>query len=268
MPDDSRGAAGVSLNDHVALVTGAGSERGIGFAAARILGERGARVAVTSTTNRIEERAAELTAAGIEALGVVADLTDAGAAARIAQAVTDRFGQIDVLVNNAGIAAVGDRIAEVPFTELDADDWDRRIAINLKTAFNATRAVLPGMVQRGYGRIVNVSSVSGPVVVYPNAHAYAAAKAGLDGLTRSLAHDYARNGVTCNSVAPGWIATASSTPDEIEAARHTPIGRPGTPQEVGEVIAWLASPGAAYVTGQSIVVDGGNTLQEVKGGPL
>jgi 3-oxoacyl-[acyl-carrier protein] reductase len=257
---------GISLRAHVALVTGAGSERGIGFAAARLLGARGAAVAVSSTTDRIDERAGELAAAGIEAIGVAADLTDTAAAAALAAAVTDRFGRIDVLVNNAGIAAVGDRIEDVPFTELEADDWDRRIAINLKTAFNVTRAVLPGMVERGYGRVVNVSSVSGPVVVYPHAHAYAAAKAGLDGLTRSLAHDYARHGVTCNSVAPGWIATGSSTPEEIEAARHTPIGRPGTPEEVAEVIAWLASPGAAYVTGQSIVVDGGNTLQEIKGG--
>jgi 3-oxoacyl-[acyl-carrier protein] reductase len=254
-----------SLAGRVALVTGAGSDRGIGFAAARIMGARGAAVAVTSTTDRIESRAAELGVAGIDAAGFLADLTDAGAARAMVEAAAARFGRIDILVNNAGIAAVGDSIEDVAFTELDENGWDRGIAINLKTAFNVTRAVLPGMVARGHGRIVNVSSVSGPVVVYPHAHAYATAKAGLDGLTRSLAHDYARDGVTCNSVAPGWIATGSSSEAEIEAALRTPIGRPGTPEEVGEVIAWLASGASSYLTGQSIVVDGGNTLQEIKG---
>ena len=250
----------------VALVTGAGSPDGIGFACARILAREGAAVAIGSTTERIHERATELREAGAEAEGFVADLTDRPAAHALVDAVLARFGRIDILVNNAGMVTVDTPDGESPpLAELDDADWDADIAMNLGTAYNVTRAVLPGMLERGWGRIVMVSSVTGPVVAIPGSVGYAAAKAGMDGLMRGLALEVAGSGVTVNSVAPGWIASGSQTPDEARAGLHTPIGRSGRPEEIAEVVAFLASERASYLLGQSVVVDGGNTIQEIKG---
>jgi 3-oxoacyl-[acyl-carrier protein] reductase len=252
------------LRGQVALVTGAGAPDGIGFAAARALAARGAAVAVTATSERVYERAAELEGEGARAWAGTADLTDEDAAARLVSLVLERFGRLDVLVNNAGMAQVGGEDLSGPFVALDARRWRLSLERTLTTAANVTRAALPGMLERGYGRIVNVSSVTGPIVSIPGESGYSAAKAGLDGLTRALALEAGPSGVTVNSVAPGWIATGSSSEDEIEAGRSTPIGRPGTPDEVAAVVAFLAEPASSYVTGHRLVVDGGNTLQEYK----
>jgi 3-oxoacyl-[acyl-carrier protein] reductase len=139
--------------------------------------------------------------------------------------------------------------------------------MNLTTAYSVTRAVLPRMLTRGWGRVVMVSSVTGPLVTNPGSAGYSAAKAGMDGLMRAIAIEAARSGVTVNSVAPGWIATGSQTPEEAVAGQNTPVGRSGTPEEIAAAVAFLASEGASYLTGQSIAVDGGNTIQEYKGPP-
>jgi 3-oxoacyl-[acyl-carrier protein] reductase len=249
----------------IAFVTGAGSPSGIGFATARVLGREGAAVAIASTTDRIDERAEELRLDGIDALGLAGDLTDPTRVRKVVADVVERFGRIDILVNNAGMTHVGLEQSDRGFLEHDERSWDRDLAMTLGSTVLVTRAVLPGMHERGWGRIVMVSSVTGPSVVTKGSSAYATAKAGMDGLMRALAIEVADRGVTVNSVQPGWIASGSQTPEEATAGLHTPIGRSGTPEEVAEVIAFLASERASYVTGTTVVVDGGNVIQEAKG---
>lgn len=254
----------MNLDGQTAIVTGAGSADGIGFAIARKLHAAGAYVAITSTTERIRERARELDAAGKRMLALVADLTVEAAAQKLVEAVLQRTGRIDILVNNAGMAQSGQPIESGTLQNSSYKDWLRQIEITLHTAFLMTRAVLPAMTQRKYGRIVNVSSVTGPLVSNRGSAAYGAAKAAMDGMMRAVALESARDGITINAVAPGWISTASSTESERVAGTHTPIGRPGTPDEVAAAVCFLASSDASYITGQSLVIDGGNILQENK----
>lgn len=255
--------AALDLGGTVAVVTGAGSPSGIGYAAARLLGQCGAAVVVTATSARIHERAAELTAEGIEAWGVTGDLTDPKASAAVVASTVDRFGRLDILVNNAGMVTVGDGdYLEGDLIATDPARWRASLERNLTTAYLMTRAALPHLRESGRGRVVNVSSVTGAVMAMRSDVAYAAAKAGMVGLTRAVAVDEAAHRMTCNAVAPGWIATGSQTPSEVREGAVTPPRRSGTAEEVASAIAWLASPGAAYVNGQVVVVDGGNSVAE------
>lgn len=244
----------------VALVTGAGSAGGIGFATAKALVTAGAKVAVTATTDRIHARGGEL-----DCLSHVADLTEPDQVARLFRAVEETLGPVDILVNNAGMAQSGKEVGRVQLAGWTDAAWAHHMALNINTTFHCCRAALPGMAARGHGRIVNISSVTGPVVTIDGSSAYATAKAAITGMTRSIALEYGGRGVTCNAVLPGWIHTESSSDDEIAAGKRTPAGRPGTPDEVAACALFLASDEASYVTGAMLVVDGGNTLQEMKG---
>jgi 3-oxoacyl-[acyl-carrier protein] reductase len=259
------------LEGRVALVTGAGSPTGIGMATARLLAGLGAAVAVAATTDRAHARAEELRAGGATAVGVVADLTDPGQVADAAREVSAALGPVTVLVANAGMTSTSAPTLDAgtesgTVLDLDPPAWRLALARNLDTAYLTTRAVLPGMLAAGWGRVVLVASVTGPVMAMRGEAAYAAAKAGMVGLARALSVDHAGSGVTANAVAPGWIATGSQTSDEARQGELTPVGRSGGADEVAAVIAFLCTPGSAYLTGQCVVVDGGNAVAEERGG--
>ena len=253
-----------TMANHVALISGAGSDSGIGMAIARRLGATGVKLIVTASSARIAERVAELRAAGFEAEGRAVDLTDEAQVQAFVGWGEACWGRIDILVNNAGMAMQGSPEPFVEVSKMSLDVWNLSISRNLTTAFLLTRAVLPGMQQRGYGRVVHVSSVTGTRVGNPGEAGYSAAKAGMLGLNLSLALEVAGQGITVNSVAPGWIATGASQPEEQRAAAYVPVGRAGHPEEVAAAVAFLASPEASYITGETLTIDGGNSLIENK----
>lgn len=216
--------------NRVAVITGCGSPTGIGFATSREFVSRGFDVVIASTTARIHDRAQELRGLGGSATGQVLDLRDRDATNRAVAELHQKLGSIDVLVNCAGMVQTGTQDDTPMFTAMSGEQWDHHISLNLTTLFNVTRAVVPHMVAQSFGRIVNVSSVTGTLGSYPGQSAYSAAKAAVDGLTRALAVELGPAGITVNSVAPGWIATGSSTAEELAAAEATPLRRAGRPR--------------------------------------
>lgn len=275
-PEGPDASVVTSVTDHdfldfagrVAVVTGAGSPTGIGFATAVLLGKLGAAVVVGGTTTRIDARVADLRGAGVDAIGFCGDLTDPASAPALASSAIQRWGRIDVLVNNAGmVSAAEPHFESGTVRDMTLQTWRHGMARNLDTAFLMTAAVEPFMQERRYGRILMVASITGPVMAMRSDIAYAAAKSGLTGLVRALAVDLAGSGITVNAIAPGWIATGSQTSDEQHQGLHTPVGRSGTPEEVASAIVWLTSAGASYITGQCVVIDGGNSIAEQRAVP-
>ena len=252
------------VKNRVALVTGAGSANGIGYATANLLRAAGAKVAITSTTERIYQRFEEMGGTAEDTYAITADLTDTKSVKSLIENVEGAIGAIDIVINNAGMVQTGREEPSVLFHETSDENWRYGIDINLTSSFLVTRCVIPGMMERKYGRILHVSSVTGPLVGISGSSVYGTAKAGMLGMARSLAIETGKHNITVNCVGPGWIKTSSSSEREITAGEFTPVGRPGTPSEVGHVAVFLASEEASYVSGQLIVVDGGNTVQEYK----
>ena len=239
------------FEDRVALVTGGGS--GIGAATARVLAAGGARVAVVD----LNGDAAEAVAREVDGVAIAADVSKREAVEAFVTGTLARHGRLDILVNNAGVGCFG----KTP--DLDPAEWERVIAIDLHAVFYACRAAIPLMTKPG-GAIVNTASISGLAADY-GFTAYNAAKGAVVNYTRALAIDHAREGIRVNALCPGLIATpltagATQMPG-LEAAWHdtVPMGRPGTPEEMAEVIAFLASDAASYMTGSIVVADGGQS---------
>jgi 3-oxoacyl-[acyl-carrier protein] reductase len=226
----------------------------------------GAAVYITGASDRLLERVSELNDQGFKAAGSVADLTQFEGAESIVSKALDFLGGLDIVVNNAGMTSVNAPMQEVgeagDGATMSVEGWHNSVARNLDSAFYITKLSLPHLRASKSGRIVMMSSLTGPVMAIRNDVAYGATKAAMVGLTKSLAVDEAKHGITANAVAPGWIQTASQSISEGHEGSSTPMGRSATPREVAAVVGFLASREASYLTGQVIVVDGGNSISE------
>lgn len=252
------------LENKVAVIIGA--SRGIGKGIANVFCKYGARTVMIASSDKIYESSREFNDLGYDTFAVKADIGDSKQVKEAVEKIIKKYGTIDILVNNAAIAKF------VPFLESDEKYRDSHIDINIKGVWNVTREVLPHMVNNGYGRIVNLSSVTGLMVADVGETAYAMTKAAIAGFTKSLALEVANMGITVNAICPGTIHTemveelAASAGDKDEMldrmAAYIPMKRLGKPTDIGELAAFLSSDEAAYITGTNIVIDGGSTIPE------
>jgi 3-oxoacyl-[acyl-carrier protein] reductase len=255
----------MSLKGKVAIVTGVANLKGIGFASAKVLAREGAALTIVDCTDKVHDRADELKHSGYNVLGFKADLSKSNEVAEMVEKVLKVFGKVDILVNAAGSVPNPDKLNL--FVDITEEEWDREWNNNLKTTFNSTKAVLPIMIKQKYGKIVNIASTvamhgAGSMA---GSSAYSAAKYGIVGFTHNLALSVAMHGINANTILPGWIDTGLLTKEVYdERAKSIPLGRNGTPEEVANLVRFLASDESSYLTGSDIVIDGGNMRQELR----
>ena len=247
------------LTDQLAIVTGAG--RGVGEGIARVLASEGARVVICDVdADLAEATASSLREEGLDALAIPADVTDRASVVAIVAEVASAHGRVDIVAANAGIYPVA------ALTEIDDASWDRILAVNLKGAANVVQACLPTMLSRRYGRVVLTSSITGPITGQPGFAQYGATKAAMLGYMRSAAVELAADGITVNAVLPGNVSTPGFARMSADHRRRMvtsiPMGFYADPVDVGWAVRFLASPEARYITGQTLIVDGGQVLPE------
>jgi len=261
------------LEGKVALVTGA--MQGIGAGASRVLAENGATVILTDVSGKVAEAAEGIRGEGFEAVSWVMDVTKTEEVNSVVREALESYGKIDILVNNAGI------YPRMKLVEMPDDFLSRMFDVNVFGMFRCARAVLPSMMGRRYGKIVNMSSVTGPMVGTPagGQTAYASTKSAVQGFTVALALEVAQYGINVNCIMPGYVHSPSAFgtrgslgPEDAEERMREfglriPMCRQGTPEDVGNLVLFLSSDESSYITGASIVIDGGNTLQEEFLGP-
>lgn len=243
-----------SLKDQVALVTG--GAKGIGKGIVAVLVKAGAQVVIADIDSEAGQRTANELGATFEAL----DVTDKSACQRVVATVLERYGRLDILCSNTGI------FPQASLDSMTTENWDQMMDVNLRSTFFMVQAVLPSMRQRGYGRIVITSSITGAITGYPGWSHYAASKAGQLGFMRSAALECAREGITINAVMPGNIRSeglvAQGEAYVKEMTDSIPVKKLGEPEDIGHAACFLASPEARFITGQTIIVDGGQILPE------
>lgn len=247
----------MEFKDKVALVTGA--SRGIGYSIAERLAKDGANIILTATSNKIEEVAKELSSKyNIQAIGVAGDISKESDVKTLFKTITEKFGKLDICVNNAGITK------DTLSMRMSAEDFDAVINVNLRSVFLVSKEAILLMMREKYGRIVNMSSIVGLRGNVGQAN-YAASKAGIIGLTKTLAAEVAKRNITVNAVAPGFIDTdmtkAVSDKAKEEFLKLIPMEKAGLPEDIAEAVVFLASDRAKYITGQVLVVDGGLMLR-------
>lgn len=251
----------LDFSNKVCIISGVSDIKGIGYATAEQLGKLGGILNIIDINPKVMQRADDLGKENILCEAYVGDLANRKLVYKIVEKIITEHNRIDILINNAGWHVENEKEGYPEFSDISDELWNKRLETNLLTTYNLTKSVLPIMRNRKYGRIVNVSSVIGPILGAEGDTAYGTGKAAVVGLSKSIAIEVASENITINNVLPGYISSGSQEIEAYNAGLNTPMKRSGSPMEVAHLIAYLASDESSYITGQAIVIDGGNSIE-------